>query len=661
MNRWLLLCCAVVVGWSWPARAAVRLPALVGSHMVLQRDKPLPLWGWADQGEAVTVTFRGKTYPARSGGPSGKWTVTLPATPAGGPYELVVRGRTTLRLTDVLVGDVWLASGQSNMEWPLREVLNYQQEIAQATYPQIRLFNVTNTVAFQPQAEAATSAGWQVCSPQTVGDFSAVAYFFGRDLHRRYKVPIGLISSEWGGTPAEAWMSAEALRPFPEFRATMGELAATAAPPDQVAARFAQKGRAWQAVLRGYDQGYQPAGPAWAAPAFDASTWAQMPLPGLWEETTPTLRDFDGVLWLRRDLTLPPAAAGQPLTLRLGPIDDNDSTYFNGVLVGHTAGYDQPRQYQVPARLVQAGRNVLTIRVFDQGWGGGVWGPPDGLQAEAGGTRLPLAGPWQYRVGFNLREVPPSPLPPVPQKAPTLLFNGMIAPLRPMALKGVIWYQGEDNAERAEQYRRLFPALIQDWRQQFREPNLPFLFVQLAGFQHDLLQPADYSWAELRDAQRAALALPHTGMATALDIGDANDIHPRNKQDVGARLALAARQVAYLEPQIVASGPTLVGHTVEQGRIRLRFGSLSGGLVLRDTAGAFLKSFAIAGPDRRFVWAKGRVEGNTLVVWSEQVPAPVAVRYAWGNSPFPNLYNQAGLPASPFRTDSWPGLTAGKK
>lgn len=645
-----------------PAQATVRVPKLVGDHMVLQRDKPLQLWGWADAGEAVTVAFRGKAYPAKIGGVGGKWTVTLPAQPAGGPYEMTIKGSNTLQIKDVLLGDVWLASGQSNMEWPLKQnVNNSQQEIAQANYPRIRLLNVQNATAASPQAEF-DSKGWQVCSPQTVGDFSAVAYFFGRDLHQQYKVPIGLISSVWGGTVAEAWTSGAGLRKLPEFAPQVAALESNTGPARQQA-DYAAALAAWKKSPASQDRGLLPGQPSWADPAYVTTAWPTMQLPGLWENQAeqPKLRDFDGIVWLRKEVTLPATATGKPLTLSLAQIDDRDSTWFNGVLVGSTSGHTQPRRYTVPATLVRAGRNVVTVRVVDTGGGGGIWGSPEELFLKTTTQTMPLTGAWQYQTAFDPASIPKNPFPNGTQNLPTMLYNAMIAPLVPYTLKGVIWYQGESNAGRAYQYRTLFPALIQDWRTQFGQKELPFIFVQLASFGPQQDQPADYDWAELREAQSLTLQQPRTGMAVALDLGNPDDIHPLNKQDVGHRLALEARRVVYEDKTVISSGPTYKSMKIDGNKVRLTFDHAGGGLVLKDTSGPHLKGFAIAGADRKFVWAKGQLEGNTLVLYSDEVPTPVAVRYAWGNSPFVNLYNKEGLPSPPFRTDTWPGITEGRK
>lgn len=633
-----------------PAQAAVRLPRLVGSHMVLQRNVPLPLWGWAEPGEMVRVAFRAARAQTTAD-PNGRWQVTLPAQVAGGPFELTVQASDTLRLTDVLVGDVWLASGQSNMEWPLRNAANGPAETAAARFPNLRLFAVPNRAELRPQTELA-GGEWQPCTPESAAEFSAVAYYFGRDLLQRYNVPVGLIAADWGGTVAEAWVSAEALQQLPDFRASVAALQTQNNSFAEQEAAYLARLNAWQQSPAGQDQGLQPGQPTWAEPTFSTADWPTMLLPGYWENLVPTLRDFDGIIWLRRNLTLPTLAAGQPLTLTLAKVDDEDSTFFNGVAIGGTRGYDKLRRYTVPAALVRPGRNVLAVRVTDHGGGGGLWGQPTDLSAVVNDLSVPLAGGWQYRLAQDSTSRPANPLAGGANNAPTALFNGMIAPLLPFALKGIIWYQGESNADRAAQYRTLFPALIQDWRQRWQQPALPFLFVQLAAYQPDPASPATSTWAELREAQRyVSRTVPRTAMAVALDLGDVNDIHPLNKRDVGRRLALAARRLAYSETTLVASGPTVAGVTPERGSLTVRFGNVGGGLVLRPAAaaGTGRSSFAIAGPDRRFVWAKAEVQGSTVVLQAAGVPNPVAVRYAWGNNRPATLFNTQGLPAPPFR------------
>jgi len=656
---------SLAAGWLLAAplaHATVRLPALVGSHMVLQRGQPVPVWGWAAPGEKVSLTFRGKTYAASLPDASGRWQATLPATPAGGPYALTIKGQNTIELTDVLVGDVWLASGQSNMQMPVKDrpggyqpVQQADQEIAAANWPNIHFFTAQQTVAYRPQAEVAGS-GWLAVSPATVAQLSAVAYFFGRDLYKKYQVPVGLLVSSWGGTPAEAWVSAEGLASFPEFGPRIASFAGktTSLADDQRAYETQQ--RELLTNLRAHDKGYLPGGQTWAAPTFDARAWPTLPVPGAWEGQ-PALATYDGVIWLRKEIDLPASLAGQPLTLALGKIDDADSTYVNSVRVGATNGYNLPRSYPVPAGLLRPGRNVIVVRVVDTGGGGGIMGEAAEVALRGASQSLPLAGPWQYQVGLAPQEQPAPPVPGGAEHAPTALYNGMIAPLQPYALKGVIWYQGESNADRAAQYRTLFPALIADWRRHWQQPDLSFLWVQLASYMAARPEPTESAWAELREAQALALQVPHTGLATAIDIGEAGDIHPHNKQEVGRRLALAAAHVAYGDTKLVYSGPQYASIVPAGAAIRLKFTQIGAGLAVKD--GAALQGFAVAGADHVFHWATARVVGNEVAVQSPAVPQPVAVRYDWADNPSGNLTNKEGLPALPFRTDSWPLTTAG--
>ncbi|GAA4497911.1 sialate O-acetylesterase [Hymenobacter ginsengisoli] len=645
------------------AYATVRLPALVGSHMVLQRGRPVPVWGWAAPGEKVSIAFRGKAYAAGLPDASGRWQATLPAMPAGGPYALTIKGQNTIELTDVLMGDVWLASGQSNMQMPVQDrsggyqpVQNADQEIAAANWPNIHFFTAQQTVAYRPQAEVAGS-GWLVCSPATVAQLSAVAYFFGRDLYKKYQVPVGLLVSSWGGTPAEAWVSAEGLAAFPEFGPRVADFASrtTSLTDDQQA--YETRQRELMRNIRQYDKGYLPSGQTWAAPAFDAHAWPTMPVPGIWE-SAPGLATYDGVVWFRKEIDLPASMAGQPLTLALGKIDDADSTYVNGVRVGATNGYQLARSYPVPAGLLRPGRNVIAVRVVDTGGGGGITGEPGEVALRGASQTLPLAGAWQYQVGLAPQDQPAPPVPGGAEHAPTTLYNGMIAPLQPYALKGVIWYQGESNADRAAQYRTLFPALIADWRRHRQQPDLPFLWVQLASYMAALPQPAESAWAELREAQALALQVPHTGLATAIDIGEANDIHPHNKQEVGRRLALAAEHAAYGDNNVLYSGPQYASMAPAGAAVRLKFSHVGAGLAVKN--GAALQGFAVAGADHKFHWATARVVGNEVEVQSPAVPQPVAVRYDWADNPNGNLTNKESLPALPFRTDTWPLTTAGR-
>jgi len=639
-----------------PPAADLQVPSLFTDHMVLQRDKPITFWGWAEPDTKVAVSIAGQTDEAFVGRDS-TWHLTLGPFPAGGPHELVFAATDTLVFTDVLFGDVWIASGQSNMEWPLSQTQSADRAMRSANYPAIRLFKVNRTVSAQPERKVGAE-GWRAATPETVPDFSAIAYYFGRKLHQELDVPIGLIQTAWGGTPAEAWTSAEALQPFPSFQASIQELARNPGALAGAAGDYAASVARWLQSLTANDAGYAGPVPAWAAPEMNDSNWPTMPVPELWESTA--LPDFDGIVWYRTAFDLPEGWTAQDLTLALGPIDDIDSTWVNGVLVGGLGQYNAPRSYSVPSGLLQSKNNVIAVRVVDTGGGGGFWGEAGSMQltpqAGIGQAPLSLDGEWRYQIGLDFsvggtdRPTPPLQA----QNQPTTLYNAMIAPLLPYAIKGAIWYQGESNADRAYQYRSLFTTMIQDWRSRWNQGDFPFLFVQLANFMAPQKNPIEAeTWPELREAQTQALSLPNTGMAVIIDIGEADDIHPRNKVDVGLRLARPALRQIYGR-EMVEAGPLYREMQKEEGAIRLLFDHVGSGLVLRaDT----LSGFALAGPDSVWFWAEARIDGESVLVSSPEVADPVAVRYAWANNPIISLFNQEGLPASPFRTDDFPMIT----
>jgi sialate O-acetylesterase len=640
------------------ADADVRLPALLRDGMVLQRDAKIDLWGWAAPAEKVRIDFQGNKVETRADG-RGRWSVSIGPHAAGGPHELTVTGKNVVVLRDVLIGDVWLASGQSNMEWPLRapagySVNNAQQEIAGAQFPQVRFFNVDNEAAPQPKDDVISTQGWRASTPATVVDFSAVAYLFARELHQRYGVPIGVIQSDWGGTVAESWMSATALRNFPEFHQAMRTLPRVSPRARAAYERFKRDRAEWYAAHADEDRGRA----TWSDPGFDDDHWPEVSVPSPASACGSDLNGFGGVLWFRRSITVSPEQAGADAMLHLGrPIQD-DTTYFNGEKIGEMQGSAQPRHYRVPGKYVRAGKNVIAMRVVgfvtpDVGCSGLYIA--DEMSFESGTTSQSLAGPWRRMPGPDLSDFPVASAAALAARPvsnlPTVLFNAMISPLRPYRIKGVIWYQGESNAidKRSAQYRTLFPALIQDWRRHWGYP-LPFLFVQLAGFGRDGAQPAESEWAELREAQSMALSLPGTGMATAIDIGDENDVHPGNKQDVAHRLVRAAAHVAYGE-DIVHCGPTYRSMQVEGRRIRIKYSCLGSGLLVKDKYG-YARGFQIAGADGIFHWAQAYRDGDDLLISGDSVERPVAVRYAWGNTPEVNVFNKEGLPAVPFRTDA---------
>jgi sialate O-acetylesterase len=655
---------AVLLGaWTAAGADALRLPAVLGDHMVLQQGRPVPVWGWAEPGTEITVRFAGQAVTATAGADHG-WRVTLaPLAASAEPRELRIEANDAAEprvLKNVLVGEVWVCSGQSNMQWSVAGSNQAEAEIAAAELPGLRLFTVPNIAAPVPLADCA--GAWQVCTPASVSGFSAVGFFFGRHLHRELAVPVGLINTAWGGTVAEAWTSGTALRAhLPEFAAELDKLPAQEEAIAAAKARHDADMRAFNAALEElYTREEDPAAAAarYAVPELDDAAWKTMVVPNNWE-TSPDFRNVDGIVWFRKTLDLPAAWAGQDLVLRPGPIDEVDVTFFNGEQVGargnmrrhETRFWNVPREYPVPGRLVKAGRNVVAIRAMDAVGQGGLWGgAPDTMVVEradgADATRVSLAGEWRCLAEFVL---PPRPADASNPNRPSVLFNAMIHPLIPFAVRGAIWYQGESNAGRAAQYRKLLPTLITDWRTRWDSGPFPFLIVQLANFMERATAPQESAWAELREAQaQTAATLPDVGLAVTIDIGEAKDIHPRNKQDVGLRLGLAAQAIAYGQT-LPFSGPVYDGMTVADGKALVRFKHADGGLVAK---GGPLTGFAIAGADGTFVWAQAEIRGDTVAIWADGVAEPKAVRYAWANNPACNLVNGAGLPAVPFRTDA---------
>lgn len=649
---------AALIGWSGAASANVKLPSIIGDHMVIQQGMPAPIWGKADPGEKVTVTFAGQTKETVAD-TNGHWMVRLKALKATKNQvgqTMVITGKNTITLKDVLIGETWICSGQSNMQFQLSGSINSRDEIASANFPMIRLFTVPNQTSDSPLDDC--PGQWVVCSPATASGFSAVGFFFGRHLFQTLKQPVGLINTSWGGTIAETWVSGEALaKNLPEFKPEIEKMNKGRDAFDQTVTEYQKKMTEYNvAITTFYDLEENLTNAVkTASPDFDDSAWKTMILPGSWE--THGLPDLDGMVWFRKTIDVPAAWAGKELVLRPGPIDEVDVAWFNGVQVGASGNsrtqnvrfWDQPREYHCPGHLVKAGKNVIAFRVSDANGQGGLWGDKAdtmrvNLADGSDKTSLKLAGDWRYFVEFRL---PPFPVNPSNPNRPTVLFNAMINPLIPFAMRGAIWYQGESNVGRAKQYQTLLPTLITDWRTRFGG-DFTFLIVQLANYMARTDQPVESAWAELREAQSLATTnLPNVGQALAIDIGDAKDIHPRNKQDVGRRLALAGEAIAYKQ-KIAYSGPVFKSMKVADGKAVLSFTHTDGGLKVK---GDVLKGFAICGADKKLVWADAQIKGKKVIVSAQEVAQPVAVRYAWSDNPECNLVSGADLPAVPFRTD----------
>ncbi len=666
--------CLCSAGCRPDAAPSLRLPAVFSDHAVLQRDTDLPIWGWDAPGSEVTVQLAGQRKQAVAG-PDGKWTVRMDPLPAGGPHLLIVHGTGRQIRRDILVGEVWICSGQSNMWWPLRNARNGAEQVAAASHDRLRLLTVPRESARTPQERI--DAEWQHCRPETARDFSAVGYFFGRDLLEELQVPIGLIDSSWPGSAAEAWTPKDVLVRSETFAGRVEEMdrlmGQYAGREDELEQAYRQSLADYETRWRAYLQKVrtQEIGTKqkWHDPDLDDTGWKSADLPGAWDQSY--LPDLDGVVWYRRSVEIPPEWADQDLILHLGPIDDDDVTYCNGHRIGHV-GYGtsdnwwrEPRRYTLPARHVKPGINHLAVRVMDLNGKGGFTGQPEQMRIEPArndGAAEPvrLAGQWKYRVAYEApsREIPRKPRrtspPGLGHHDPAALYNAMIAPLQPYPIAGVIWYQGETNAGRPREYAELLAMLIRSWRRNWGQlESFSFYIVQLANYTPVAKVPNYGGWAWIREAQaQTARRVPGCGLAVTIDAGVADDVHPRDKQTVGRRLALQALQGTY-GYEIVASGPVYQDHRVADGKMILRFRHTGRGLVSRAPDNK-VRGFVITGDGETWHWAEAKIQDGKVVVWSEKVDRPIAVRYLWATNPGPvDLYNSASLPAGPFRTDTW--------
>lgn len=625
--------------------AQLTMPRVFSNHMVLQRNIEIPVWGNAVAGKELTVLFGGtqtKTYADENG----KWLLHIPKFKAGGPYKLVVfvteNPEQKIEFEDVLVGDVWLASGQSNMELQVQEAKNAKAEIKQANYPNIRFFFVAHNKSVKPEADI-LAGSWKVCDSSTVKTTSAVAYYFARKIHRDINVPIGILQATWGGSPVEAWTSKEMMLTSSITRNQV--IAIDSVKPVHFVKDSLDLIHFWDIV-------YHPKNNTdniITQPAYDDSKWDEVSMPSVLK--TSGIPYYEGMIWLRKTIELPVGFDSKTVTLNMGHPEMNYSVYLNGKEICKTVwNANKTHNYTIPKGLLHTGKNIIAVRMAYL-WGGGGFNPPaQEMYFSDGKSQISIAGSWKYK-----KDMEPS-LPKIHnyQYYPTLLYNAMIHPLIPYGLKGFLWYQGEANDSLAYYYRTLFPMMITDWRVRFQQGYLPFLYVQLPNYKKRQAGPMESEWAELREAQAMALNHPNTGMVCAIDLGVTDNIHPTNKQDVGLRLALQAEKMLYGK-QGTVSGPLFRSYKIDGNSIRISFSETGAGLKTNDSLAP--REFTIAGDDKKFYNAKAQIQGDEIIISSEKVINPIAVRYAWCDNPDCNLINAEGFPAVPFRTDHWKGIT----
>lgn len=637
----------ILLLFSLIATANVRMPLLFSDGMVVQRNKPIPVWGWADANEKVEVHFNKQTKTITAD-VTGKWMVKLNAEKAGGPFELSIVGKNKIVITNVLVGEVWICSGQSNMEFQVSKTMNSEKEINDSNYPMIRHFGVAQDLSGFPKEDLKVGK-WAVCNKENVGDFTAVGYFFAKKIHAELKIPIGIINTSWGGTNVETWTSREAFENSSEFKdmiANVPQVDIDSLSKSQIRLITDKIEKIQGSKVSTKEESL------FKELNFDDGKWPEMKAPELWESQQ--LNNLDGTVWMRKSINATKEDANKKALLELAKIDDQDFTYINGILIGTTNNYAKKRIYQIPEGLLKEGKNVIAIKIIDNTGGGGIYGDQSDLKLTLQNSVIPLSGQWKFNVVQVKSEVSPN-------SYPSLLYNAMIHPLIPYAFQGVLWYQGEANVTRAKQYQIAFPLMIKDWRAQWKQGDFPFYFVQLSTFdEFGGNSKTGSNWAELREAQTKTLSLSNTGMAVTTDIGNAKDIHPTNKQDVGKRLAAIALNTIYGK-KMIFSGPSFKSQEIKGNQIILTFDNIGSGLITPDQNG-ILKGFEIAGADKIFYPAKAIIKNNKIIVSSEKVPNPTAVHYGWADDDTEiNLFNKEKFPASPFRTDDWEMITANGK
>jgi sialate O-acetylesterase len=629
------------------ANANVRMPLLFSDGMVLQRNKTIPVWGWAEANEKIEVRFN-KQIKTIQADKDGNWMVKLDSEKAGGPFELTIIGKNKIIIKDVLVGEVWICSGQSNMEFQMYKLPDFESQKEQSNQPMIRQFLVAQDLSGTPK-EDLKEAKWSVSNQENIKDFTAIGYFFAKKLYAELKIPIGIINTSWGGTNVETWTSREAFQKSEEFK----DMIATVPSVDMDVMFETQKKSLLENIKK--IQGSEVTETnqiQFKESSFNDTNWPEIKTPSLWENQQ--IGNIDGIVWMRKTITLTAEQAKKEAVLHLSKIDDEDQTYVNGVQVGTNTLWDAKRIYKIPASVLKEGANVIAVKITDNTGGGGIYGDPADMKIDFNGSAIALDGLWKFNVVQVKVSVSPN-------SYPSLLFNAMVNPLISYAFQGVLWYQGEANVTRAKQYKTAFPLMIKDWRTKWNQGDFPFYFVQLSTFDEFGGNSNKGSrWAELREAQTETLKLPNTGMAVTTDIGNAKDIHPTNKQDVGLRLSAIALNNVYGKKQVF-SGPMYKAQEIKGNQITLNFTSIGSGLSTSDANGN-LKGFEIAGTDKVFYPAKAIIKDNKVIVSSEKVSNPIAVHYGWADDDTEiNLFNKENFPASPFRTDNWEMMTANEK
>ncbi len=621
-------------------KAKVTIASIFSDNMVLQRNTKIPIWGWASPNEKITVQFHNQTKSTHTNN-DGKWMLRLDNEKAGGPFVLTVKGENTIKLNNILVGEVWLCSGQSNMEWTVGQSEKATIEIANALhFSTIRHIKIPKTINSTPNSDYKKTS-WEICSSATVTNFTGIGYFYAKELSQKLNIPVGLINASWGGTNIETWISREGFENSEGFKELIAEM-----PKINLDSLLSLKMKTAQNRIEKLQNAKFTTQnvPFYKEQTFDDNHWLELQQPTIWEDQL--LGNFDGVVWLRKHFYLTKEQTNHSILLQIPAIDDNDITYVNGVKIGETNGWDILRNYEIPSSILKEGDNVIAIQVVDNGGGGGIHGKPELLKLIVGTNEITLNGTWKFQVESIKNSVNEN-------EFPSLCYNAMIAPLLPFAIKGVLWYQGESNASRAYQYQTSFPLLIKDWRTKFNA-DLPFYFVQLATFNTKGNSNEGCPWAELREAQTKTASLKNTAMVVTTDIGNPNDIHPENKETVGQRLAAIAFNNLYSIP-MVCSGPTFQSFEIKNNQIIVSFDSIGTGLIATNNG---VNGLEIAGENQIFYPAKAFIQENKVVVVSDDVQNPIAVRYGWiGDASVCNLFNKEKFPAVPFRTDEWKTIT----